>query len=75
MTVWNGDEGVAEAMVKGMVWWGAAKGRIGLFGGAGWGVVGGKHGGWFKDERQVGGVGGTGEDVTCSDFSKGKTVS
>jgi hypothetical protein len=51
MAVWDGDEGVAEAMVKGMVWWGAVEGRIGFFGRAGWGVVGGKHGGGFKDGR------------------------
>jgi hypothetical protein len=51
MAVWDGDEGVAEAMVKGMVRWGAVEGRIGLFGGASWGVVGGKHGGGFKDGR------------------------
>jgi hypothetical protein len=38
-------------MVKGMVWWGATEGRIGLFGGAGWGVVGRKHEGGFKDGR------------------------
>jgi hypothetical protein len=51
MAVWDGDEGVAEAMVKWMVWWGAAEGRFGLYGGAVWGVVGGKHGGGFKDGR------------------------
>ena len=27
MAVWDGDEGVAEAMVKGMVWWGEAEGQ------------------------------------------------
>jgi hypothetical protein len=51
MAVWDRDEGVVVAMVKGMVWWDAAEGRIGLFGGAGWGVVGGKYGGGFKDGR------------------------
>jgi hypothetical protein len=33
MAVWDRDERVAEAMGKGVVWWGAVKGRIGLLGG------------------------------------------
>jgi len=36
MAVWDGDEGVVEAMGKGVVWWGAAEGRIGLLGGPVW---------------------------------------
>jgi hypothetical protein len=34
--VWDGDEGVAESMGKGVVWWGAAEGRIGLWLGLVW---------------------------------------
>jgi len=33
MVVWDGEERMAEAMGKGVVWWGAVEGRIGLFGG------------------------------------------
>ena len=33
MAVWDGDEGVAEAMGKRVVWWGATEGKIGLLGG------------------------------------------
>jgi len=36
MTVWDGDEGVAESIGKGVVWWGAAEGRIGLWLGPVW---------------------------------------
>jgi len=36
MVVWDGDEGVAESMGKMVVWWGAAKGRIGLWLGLVW---------------------------------------
>ena len=54
VTVWQcgmGMKGWQKLWLKG--WSGGVRqrGRIGLFGGAGWGVVGGKQGGGFKDGR------------------------
>jgi len=36
MVVWDGDEGVAESIGKGVGWWGAVEGRIGLWLGPVW---------------------------------------
>jgi len=36
MTVWDGDEGVAESMGKRVGWWAVVEGRIGLWLGPVW---------------------------------------